>query len=112
MEIQSDIKDSMLIITVEGRVDIVTAPELMKEGLKLVEQNTDLQPILMMEKVEYISSAGLRTILIIGKKTKAYGRQLIICGMSGVVKEVFEMSGFTAFFQTIESLEDLEENDV
>lgn len=48
--------------------------------------------------VEYISSAGLRSLLVLGKRIKAKGGTLLLVGLQGMVKEVFDISGFAALF--------------
>jgi anti-anti-sigma factor len=47
-----------------------------------------------LEKLDYISSAGLRVLLVVAKKLKANAGELRICSLNAVVKEVFDISGF------------------
>src|SRR5579862_4740758 len=52
--------------------------------------------LLDMEELTYISSAGLRTVLIAAKEMRANGGAMAVCGVTGYVRQVFEISGFIA----------------
>ncbi|MBQ9264391.1 MAG: STAS domain-containing protein [Clostridia bacterium] len=80
-----------LTITLEGRLDTVTAPELeqdLKQSLKGIENLT-----FDFSKVEYISSAGLRVLLFAQKVMRGQGR-MKITHANEIVMEVFEVTGF------------------
>lgn len=81
-----------------GRLDTVTAPELEAEIVAILPTADSL--VLDMEKLDYISSAGLRVIL---KTHKALSPKagLKLINVSDNVKEVFEITGFSDFL-TIE----------
>lgn len=80
-----------LTITLEGRLDTVTAPELeqdLKQSLKGIENLT-----FDFSKVEYISSAGLRVLLFAQKVMRGQGR-MKITHANEIVMEGFEVTGF------------------
>lgn len=81
-----------------GRLDTMTAPELEAEVSALLPTAESL--VFDMEKLEYISSAGLRVIL---KTQKALNQKagLKLINVSNDVREVFEITGFSDFL-TIE----------
>lgn len=86
------VKDgSCLRIDVIGRLDTLTAPQLDKEIEAEINGVETL--ILNMEKLEYISSAGLRVVLSAHKKMMKQG-ELIIKNLNEDVTEVFEITGF------------------
>ena len=60
--------------------------------------------------LEYVSSAGLRCVLAIAKKLKASEGTLALCGLSGLVKEVFSVSGFDSFFPVYETVDEAIKN--
>lgn len=80
-----------LEITVSGRLDTVTAPELEGEVASEIEQTTDL--VFDFEGLEYISSAGLRVLLYAQKKMASRGK-MAIKNANETVKEIFEVTGF------------------
>ena len=53
-----------------------------------------------MERLVYISSAGLRVILIIARSLQGENRKFAVCSLVGPVREVFEISGFDKIIQT------------
>ena len=81
-----------------GRLDTVTAPELEAEISAILSTAESL--VLDMEKLEYISSAGLRVILKTQKALKQKAGLKLI-HVSDEVREVFEITGFSDFL-TIE----------
>lgn len=79
------------IIKVEGRLDTTTAPQLENEINALPLDVKEL--VLDMEKLEYVSSAGLRVILSAQKKMSKAGSMKIV-SVCDTVMEVFEITGF------------------
>lgn len=91
MMISIDKSSEMLTLKIEGRLDTVTAPELEKV---INEQTDDVKDLVMdMNKLEYISSAGLRVLLAAQKKMNKVGTMKLV-GVCDAVMEVFEMTGF------------------
>ena len=92
MTIDRTVEGTSLTLALEGRLDTTTAPQLdaeIKNSLKGVTQLT-----IDMEKLVYLSSAGLRVILAAQKKMNRQGKMLIrnVCD---TIMEVFEVTGFT-----------------
>lgn len=110
MEISVKEEKNWIVVSVVGRLDTVTAANFEKECLACLDQGkTSLA--LDLSALEYVSSAGLRSILIVGKKAKASGGGLAICGLTGLVQEVFNMSGFDSFFPVHANVSSLLEGD-
>lgn len=83
---------SALTISLEGRLDTTTAPEfekLLKGSLDGVSELT-----LDMEKLEYISSAGLRVLLSAQKRMNRQGEMLLI-HVGPAIMDIFEVTGFS-----------------
>jgi anti-anti-sigma factor len=53
--------------------------------------------------LEYISSAGLRSLLLTAKTLRTRNGELVFSGLTGVVREVFDLAGFTAMFSVYDS---------
>lgn len=92
MTITTNMDNGTLTIALEGRLDTMTAPQLEAElGKQLAECK---QLVLDLDKLDYISSAGLRVVL--GAQKKMTGRgELKITNASEAIMEVFDMTGFT-----------------
>lgn len=80
-------------LRIEGRVDTNTSPQLQKAILEAFRKTGQLT--LDLEKVDYISSAGLRALLI-GQKTAASKRgKMELCHVSPAVKDILDCVGFS-----------------
>lgn len=104
MKIVSYQEKGALVIKVEGRMDIATAPEFEKNCAAFMEQGHQ-KVVIDFSSLEYISSAGLRSILSIAKKLKSGGGSLCLCSLTGLVKEVFDLSGFDNFLPIFADVE-------
>ena len=91
MEIKTKSEGSTLTISVSGRVDTVTAPEL-EAGLKFGDAKC---VVLDIAEVPYMSSAGLRLLLTSHKAMAAKGGRLEIVNVQSAVREVLEITGFS-----------------
>ena len=92
------------IVTVQGRIDGVTAPEFENYLLDLVSQGRRTF-IINFSSLEYISSAGLRSILATAKRLKTEQGIIYFTGLKGTVEEVFKISGFYSIFKVFDSNE-------
>lgn len=92
MKITETRNESTIQIAIEGRVDTTTSPELQKAVLLAFQKGSRL--ILDFTKVEYISSAGLRALLIGQKTANSKGGSMKLTNVNDAVMSVLEMSGF------------------
>ena len=95
MEIKQERNGENLILHIDGRVDTKTAPELE------VVLNGVSSLIFDLEKVPYMSSAGLRVLLVAQKQMNAKGKMKVINANEDLM-EIFEITGF-ADILTIDS---------
>ena len=95
MDISLREEEQALIVTVAGRLDGLTAPDFDRQAATWVRPNRLV--VLDLSQLNYISSAGLRSVLTLGKQLKAGKGRLALCSLSGFIKEVIELSGFNAF---------------
>lgn len=92
MIINKNLTANKLVLTLEGRLDTNTAPQLEAE-ISLVGQDVQLLE-LSFDQLEYLSSAGLRVILNAQKKM-APPRRMVVTGVNETIMEVFEITGFS-----------------
>ncbi len=92
MTINKTLNGSTLEISLEGRLDTMTSPELEAELGKSMSGADSL--IMDFSKLDYISSAGLRVLLSAHKSMSSKGG-MIIRNVNEVVQEVFEVTGFS-----------------
>ncbi|MES2495913.1 MAG: STAS domain-containing protein [Pseudomonadota bacterium] len=96
MDISENSRDGALVISAVGRIDSTTAGALEAVLPGRVRDNAVV--VADLSGVPYVSSAGLRVLLIGAKAAKAAGHKLIITGVAPAVREVFDISGFTKIF--------------
>ena len=82
------------VVIPAGRIDGSTASPFQEALLKLIEEGTG-SLVVDFEKIEYISSAGLRVLLLAAKRLQAGGRKIVLCAMRDHIAEVFKISGFS-----------------
>ena len=92
MKITKKQDGSALVIALEGRLDTTTAPDLEQELKASLDGVTDLT--LDLTNLDYISSAGLR-VLLSAHKTMMKQGQMKLTNASDIVKEVFDVTGFS-----------------
>lgn len=97
MKIQKSKSESVVILELNGRLDASTSSGLEKKLVHLLDEG-EKHFILDFEHLEYISSAGLRVLLMAAKKTNGIGGKVALSCLKEHVKEVFDIAGFTAIF--------------
>ena len=92
MEVKFNKQDSTLCVMISGNIDTVTAPELdsqLKGNLSGIKEL-----ILDFAAVDYISSAGLRVILMTNQMMEEVDGSMTVKNVNEDVRDVFEMTGF------------------
>lgn len=92
LNITKNANGNELKIILEGRLDTTTAPQLEAELNSSIAGVTDLK--FDLEKLDYISSAGLR-VLLSSQKTMNKQGKMVITNASSEVKEIFDVTGFS-----------------
>ncbi len=99
MEVHAEREDGILITRAEGRVDGNNAREF-EEALSTAIGKDDRLLILDLQDLAYISSAGLRVLLMVAKEFQRRGGKLVVCSLTETINEVFEISGFSKIIPT------------
>ena len=97
-----------LVLAPAGRIDHASAESLkdaLASYLGRCAAGQD-QLVLDLSGVEYISSAGLRVLMLARKQAKAQGGTLVVAGLQPIVREIFEISRFTVVFDIFPSARD------
>ena len=101
MTIYKELDGDAMKVTLEGRLDTVTAPELQQELKGSLDDVKEL--VFDFTDLEYISSAGLRVLLMAQKSMNGKGT-MKVTGVNDLIAEIFEVTGFTELL-TIEGPE-------
>lgn len=90
-------RGSTTVLFLEGSIDGKTAP-IFRDNLRPILENAD-DVVLDLSKVDYLSSAGLRLMLLIYREFAAKNKKLVLAGMSQEIKEVMSYTGFLNLFE-------------
>ncbi len=97
MNIEKKLEEGVVTLRVSGRLDTNTAPELEAELPK--DGNGVREIVFDLEPLEYISSAGLRVLLMAQRRVMAGGGSVAIANPNGVVRDVLDMTGCSDIFE-------------
>jgi anti-anti-sigma factor len=103
MDLQTRIENNAIVVTISGRLDAVTAPDYEKRIRELIDSGNSYF-VVDFEQLDYISSAGLRALLLMAKLLKEKSGQVCLVNVKGNVRSVFDMSGFTTIFNMKDSI--------
>lgn len=95
MPLSIESTDNAHIIALQGQINSANAATVETEVLSVLQKGAK-NVLLNMTELSYISSAGLRVVLVLAKRLKQAGGKLVIYGMQPHVREVFDISGFLA----------------
>ena len=93
MELETSREEGTLIAKALSRVDGANAREF-QDALEAAIDASDHALLLDLEQLSYISSAGLRVILLTAKTLGKQDAKLAVCSLSDPIREIFEVSGF------------------
>lgn len=97
MEIAHQQQDDVRIVKLAGRLDSAAALSL-ETGFAAALSDVPPRIAVDMSRLDYISSAGLRVLLVIAKKVQQAQGGVALCGLTPGVREVFSVSGFDTIF--------------
>ena len=87
------------LLKIKGRIDSATAPQLEKT-IQALTNHSRFRIILDLKELEFMSSAGLRVLMITQKACRRYNRgELVLAEVPDVIKSALELSGFTQLFK-------------
>lgn len=90
------------MITVKGRVDSSTAPQL-AQALESANDGGKYKLVVNMADLEYMSSAGFRALLAAQRNSKRYNRgEVVLAAVPDRIREALELAGFTELFKTFD----------
>ncbi|HZH55832.1 MAG TPA: STAS domain-containing protein [Burkholderiaceae bacterium] len=102
MSVTREKNGEILIVSAAGQINSANAAELETCLLEWVQEG-EHKWVLDMAGVEYISSAGLRVVLLLAKRLKQNGGHLVLCSLQPHVLEVFDISGFLSILDVADS---------
>lgn len=104
MEIEQEDHGAAIVVKPKQRVDSMTA-KVFEEHLMKAVNGGGGSLVVDFAELDYISSAGLRVVLMAAKSCKAKTRKFILCGMKPNILDVFKVSGFLKILTVVETRE-------
>lgn len=98
-------RGEVLVIAIKGRMDHAASPEFDRTFAECRACGRKLF-VVDLKELDYISSAGLRSLLAAVQNLKQCNGQMRLCGLDGLVKDVFAASGFDSIFNVYDSLDE------
>lgn len=107
MQIEESSHGSLKVLKPAGRIDQATAAEFQTRLLAAMEGAAAL--LLDFSKVDYISSVGLRALMVAAKTSKQTGTRIGVSSLTPTVKEIFDISRFTFVVKVYANLKEAAE---
>lgn len=104
MKIERDIRSGVLCLALSGRFDEFAVSEAEKAFAETVNAEQE-KVVLDLSGVEYVTSSGLRTILMLHRAVQNRNGALRLCGLTPFVAQVFDVSNFTSLFEIHPAME-------
>ena len=101
MKINISTVDDLSIVTLEGELDGQSAPDMESQILPLICANCKI--LLDMSGVSYISSIGLRALLLLHRETSNSQGHIVISGLSEMIYDTMHITGFLDFFEAYDT---------
>ena len=99
MTIDKTQENGKLTLVINGKLDTTTAPQFKEVLIPSIDEARQIE--LDLTKLSYISSAGLRVLLLGQKTATANGVSMTLCGVSEEIKEILEMTGFVNILKIV-----------
>ncbi|NCW26835.1 MAG: anti-sigma factor antagonist [Verrucomicrobia bacterium] len=97
VQIHTNKEGNGTVVQLQGKVDATSAPGVEQALIGVIDKG-EKKLVLDCASLDFISSAGLRSLLLAVKKMKAAGGVISLAALQPHVKEVFDISGFSALF--------------
>jgi len=107
MELHPKMSDGVKVVAPAGRIDHTSADEFQSALEPHLAACRENEPALVvdMSSVDYISSVGLRVLMVAAKRVKSQSGCIVVAALTPLVKEVFEISRFNLVFDLFDSVE-------
>ena len=102
-DIKTSQREGATVVELAGSIDGSTTAAMQEQVLPLVQPGTHL--VVDMANVDFMSSAGLRMMLLLFRSVSAQGGKMVLTGVSEDIKDTMSLTGFLDFLTTADSVE-------
>ena len=104
MEVEERREGAITVVAPKGHLDSMTSPQLQPKLLSAVQRGGPV--VIDCAQLPYVSSAGLRVLMIAAKQGRASGARIALAGLQPTVRKVFDISGFSSLFEIHDNARD------
>lgn len=104
MDIEIKQVGDVMVAKLAGEINGATTPELQEQLLPLIQPGCKV--VLDLHDVTYMSSAGLRTLLLLYRQIDNENGAVVLTGLSEVLRDTMSITGFLDFFQSYDRVEE------
>ena len=97
MDVREEQVGGVTVVQLKGRLDSTSSP-MLGERLTQMLGSATARIVVDFSQLDYISSAGFRVLLQAAKRADENAARLVLCGVSGKVRQLFDLGGFLDFF--------------
>jgi anti-anti-sigma factor len=108
MEILEQVANGTMIFSIVGRLDTTNYLQLEKKLMEAIDGGND-RIVIDCNKMDYVSSSGLRVFLMALKKVNLTKGRFILTGLQETIREIFEIAGFNSIFEILKTNKEAEE---
>jgi len=105
MDISEETVNGKVVVALGGQIDSTASQEFEEKILEILDRGVNTLTV-DFQNVKFISSAGLRVLLLAAQKVKPLGGKVVLCSMSKDVREVFDISGFSSIFSIYDNVDE------
>ncbi|MEJ2229909.1 MAG: STAS domain-containing protein [Nitrospirales bacterium] len=110
MEISEMKKGSVIILSLKGRLDASTSKVVEESLLNKINNTQERLFVVDFKQLDYISSAGLRVLLVAAKILKSKNGKIVLANLNDHLKRIFEITGFREIFPIFQNQEEALKN--
>lgn len=103
MKLETKMLGEITVVSLGGELDYNSSEEARQQLMEVVENNKNV--VIDMENCTYVSSSGLRVLLLLGKRSRQLGENIALANLTDDVKDVMDMTGFGTIFNCYDSLD-------
>jgi len=105
MNVRETENNNTAILALEGRLDSTTSEAFEQQLMGKIDAGSN-KMVIDLSSLDYISSAGLRVLLMAAKRLKTEGGAFALCRLKEPIRQVFEISGFLSILTVVDSIDD------
>lgn len=93
VQVSETIAEGVVVLRLDGRLDAASSPHLERKVNTFIDSGRS-KLVMNFDHIDYLSSAGMRLLLVASKKAKSHQGKLVLSGVHDDVMEVIKMAGF------------------